>query len=82
MVRRPYIGPAASQERRDWRWCVFNNDGQFVCRGKTRIEAIHRAERAEGRGHHGPLLIVKHERSGEKWVRLRGAWFRSLEQTA
>ena len=63
-----------SRARTAWRWCIFDGTGRFVCRGKTRLEAIRRAEREEGRTGHGRLLIAKHDRSGETWRRILGAW--------
>lgn len=63
-----------SRARTAWRWCIFDGTGRLVCRGKTRIEAIRRAEREEGRYGHRSLLIAKHARTGEKWVRFRTGW--------
>lgn len=74
MSRAARIDCFDSRGRAGWRWCIFNGSGVFVCRGKTRLEAIRRAEREEGRYGHGRLLIAKHDRSGETWARFRGAW--------
>lgn len=74
MPRARRIDCFDSRAREDWRWRIFDGAGAFVCRGKTRLEAIRRAERDEGRYGHGRLLIAKHDGTGEKWVRFRGAW--------
>lgn len=73
MPRAPRLDCFDSRAREDWRWRIFDGAGAFVCRGKTRLEAIRRAERDEGHSH-ARLLIAKHDRTHEKWVRLRGAW--------
>lgn len=61
--------------RAEWPWIVFDRAGQTVCRGGARVEAIRRAERAEGRYAHRQFLIVKNKNTGEAWVRLNGSWF-------
>jgi hypothetical protein len=74
MPRARRIDCFDSRQRANWHWCIFTNEGAFVCRGKTRLEAIRRAERDEGRYGHGRLLIAKHDLTGEKWVRFRTGW--------
>lgn len=80
MPRR--VSALDSLGRTAWHWMVFDRDGKAVCRGAMRLDAIRRAERAEGRYAHGQFLIVKNTRTGEEWVRRGGSWFPRAEKAA
>lgn len=68
--------------RTQWPWIVFDYGGQAQARGPTRLGAIRRAERAEGRYAHRRFLICKNRATHERWVRLNGSWYRSQTEKA